>query len=173
MKRAPFLLFPVVAILFGIGGAYVGYRHQTEDEKPATAGATLFALELPDDAGSVQKLSQWRGKPLIVNFWATWCPPCVEEMPALSDFQKRGAGRVQVIGIGIDTADNIRGFARKYSISYPLYVAGMRAVDLSRQMGNPNGGLPFTLLINKQGALVKTYMGRLDMDQLRGDLDRL
>lgn len=171
-SRTPFL---IIAISFAIGGAYVGYKHHVAEVPPKTATvADLFALELPDTSGHSQKLAQWRGKPLIVNFWATWCPPCVEEMPELSAFQKEaGARGVQIIGIGIDSAENIRGFASKYQISYPLYIAGMNGIDLSRQLGNNKGGLPFTVLFNKNGIPIKTYLGRVHIPQLRSDLGGL
>jgi thiol-disulfide isomerase/thioredoxin len=172
MKQASFLPFFIVAVSFALGGAYVGYKHHAFEAPPKTASAPdLFVLELPDTSGKPQTLAQWRGKPLIVNFWATWCPPCVEEMPELSAFQTEASAKgAQIIGIGIDSAENIRGFTDKYKISYPLYIAGMNGINLSRQFGNKNGGLPFTVLINKDGVPVKTYIGRVHISQLRSEL---
>jgi thiol-disulfide isomerase/thioredoxin len=169
----------ILAISFMLGGAYVGYKHhsvqpstETVAATPATAG--LFEQVLPDPAGVPQSLSQWRGKPVIVNFWATWCAPCVEEMPELSAMgAELNSKNIHLIGIGVDSAENIRNFAGKYRISYPLYVAGANGVELSRQLGNRNGGLPFTVLFDKNGVIVKTYLGRLHLDQLRSDLAAL
>jgi thiol-disulfide isomerase/thioredoxin len=130
----------------------------------------LLAQQLPDSDGKSHALAQWQGKPLVVNFWATWCPPCVDEMPELSALQTELAPKgVQIIGIGIDSPSNIREFAAKYRIAYPLFVAGLTGTDLSRQFGNQNGGLPFTALIDKNGQIIETYIGRLKMDQLRAD----
>lgn len=174
---SPFL---IIAITFALGGAYVGYKQHSVKpavEAPVAAKpkpSVLFEQLMPDSSGIPHKLSQWQGKPLVVNFWATWCAPCVEEMPELSALQANLRGKdVQVIGIGIDTADNIQNFAGKYKISYPLYVAGTNGIELSRQLGNKNGGLPFTVLFDKDGVVVKTYLGRLKMDQLRSDLTKL
>lgn len=101
-------------------------------------------MSLPDAAGATQALSQWKGKNLLVNFWAPWCPPCVQEMPELSEVQGEFAAKnLQIIGIGIDSASNIKTFAEKVKIAYPVYVSGMSGTDLSRHFGNATGGLPF------------------------------
>lgn len=116
-------------------------------------------------------MSNWHGKLLLVNFWATWCSPCVEEMPELSALQNEQKFKnLQIIGIGIDSPANIREFAGKYKISYPVYLAGMGGIELSRQMGNQQGGLPFTILFGADGQVKKTYLGRLDMETVRKDL---
>jgi thiol-disulfide isomerase/thioredoxin len=127
-----------------------------------------------DVGGKPQALSQWKGKPLLVNFWAPWCAPCVQEMPELSAIAaKDGGKRFNVIGIGIDSPSNIAEFASKFKIAYPLYVAGMSGTDLSRQFGNAAGGLPYTVLIGADGQVRKTYLGRLKFDELRRDLAAL
>ena len=77
---------------------------------------------------------------------------------------------MQIIGLGIDSPSNIAEFTKKYNISYPIYVAGMDGSELTRQLGNQAGGLPFTVLINADGKVVKNYLGRLKMDQLRADI---
>jgi peroxiredoxin len=98
----------------------------------------------------------------------------VEEMPELSELQKSGDGKkVQIIGIGIDSPSNIAEFAKKFNIAYPVYVAGLSGTELSRQFGNTQGGLPFTVLIGADGQVKKTYLGRLKFDQLRSDLAAL
>jgi thiol-disulfide isomerase/thioredoxin len=122
----------------------------------------------------MQPLSQWQGQTLIVNFWATWCAPCVEEMPELTALQTELApSNIKIIGIGIDSSDNIREFTAKYKITYPLYIAGGSGIELSRQFGNQTGGLPFTVIIGPKGNIKKTYLGRLKMDQLRADIRAL
>jgi thiol-disulfide isomerase/thioredoxin len=129
---------------------------------------------LPDKNGVPQQLSQWRGKALVVNFWATWCAPCVEEMPELNQLQTEVEKKnIQIIGIGIDSAANITSFASKLKIGYPLYVAGMAGTDLSRLFGNQAGGLPFTVLIDAHGQIKKTYLGRLNLEEVRRELTSL
>jgi peroxiredoxin len=116
-------------------------------------------------------MSEWQGKVLLINFWATWCPPCVSEMPDLVALQNDLASKnLQVVGIGIDSPSNIREFAEKHHITYPLLLGGLEGSELSRQFGNQSGGLPFTILIGADGSVRKTYMGRLDMEKVRADL---
>lgn len=164
-------LLAAVALLSAIIGAYFGIRYWHPAAPNSTAVGALFSQSLPDIQGKPQSLAQWKNKKLIVNFWATWCAPCVEEMPELSALQQEIADRnIQVLGIGIDSASNITEFASKYKIHYPLYIAGMNGVELSRQFGNQTGGLPFTVLIGSDGDVRKTYLGRLKFEELRKDL---
>lgn len=168
-------LFIVVGLLFAALGVYLGVYLGVNRLAPATPQTTattgLLAHTWPDAQGTPQKLSQWGNKSLIVNFWATWCAPCVQEMPELSALQAELAPKgIQLIGIGIDSAANIGEFSSKYKISYPLYVAGIDGAELSRSFGNQAGGLPFTVLIGRDGRVKKTYLGRLKMQELRADL---
>jgi thiol-disulfide isomerase/thioredoxin len=165
------LAVALVAVLFAGIGLYVGTRHAPSPNPTVNA---LLSQSLPDVQGTEQSLAKWKGKPLIVNFWAPWCAPCVEEMPELSALQaKIAAEGIQVIGIGVDSQASIAAFAAQHHISYPLYVAGISATELSRQLGNKAGGLPFTLLVGADGSVKKTWLGRINMDELRQDLPLL
>ena len=133
-------------------------------------------------AGSVDALqaaiAPWKGKALLVNFLATWCGPCVQEMPELSALATEEAAngatkRFNVIGVGIDAPSAMVEFATKHNIKYPLYVGGMGGTELSREFGNPSGGLPFTVLIGADGQVKKTYLGKLKFDELKADLATL
>jgi thiol-disulfide isomerase/thioredoxin len=173
-----------VALGFGALGAYFGLDKKPQPASavppaaaPAPAGPAqaLFAQTLPDAAGKQQALAQWRGKALLVNFWAPWCAPCVQEMPELSALQQEFAGgaagkALQIIGVGIDSPSNIAQFAAKLNVAYPLYVAGMAGTDLMRLFDNNAGSLPYTVLIGADGQIKKTYLGRLKFEQLRADL---
>ncbi|MFJ2989793.1 TlpA disulfide reductase family protein [Collimonas sp. NPDC087041] len=170
MKRN-ILIFVPIAILFCAIGIYFGVQRHTPAAPENAAVANLFTQSMPDASGKASSLAQWQGKPLIVNFWATWCAPCVEEMPELNALQAEIASKnIQIIGIGIDSQDNIAQFAEKYKISYPLYVAGSGATALLRQFGNQAGGLPFTVLIGRDGAVKKVYLGSIKFDEIRKDL---
>lgn len=170
MKRE-YWLFGAIAILFSVIGIYFGLNRYDNPPPPQSAADILFAQSFPDLKGKNQTLRQWKGKILVVNFWATWCPPCVEEMPELTALQTELRDQnVQIIGIGIDSADNIQQFSAKYNISYPLYIAGMGSVELSRRLGNQAGGLPYTLLIGPDGQVRKSFLGRLHMPSLRQEL---
>ncbi len=168
------LSFVAIAVLFLAIGLYFGAKRFQPAPVADGAVSALMASSLPDAAGGQRTLAEWQGKTLVVNFWATWCPPCVDEMPELVTLQDDlGAKNVQVLGIGIDSPSNIRQFSEKHRITYPLLVAGMEGTELSRQFGNQAGGLPFTVLIGSDGRVRQTYIGRLDLQKLRADLASL
>jgi len=165
------LLYIPIALLFCAIGAYFNLQRLTPAVPQAPAVANLFAQSMVEASGKHAPLSQWRGKPLIVNFWATWCGPCVQEMPELNALHSEIVKKdIHVIGIGIDSQDSIMQFAQKYKISYPLYVAGTNGTSLLRQFGNDAGGLPFTVLIGADGQVKKMYLGSIKFDELRKDL---
>jgi len=175
MKTRNLLIVVLIAIIAAGSGLYISHRHASSSSPqnlPTQALAALLEQTLPDASGKPQPLSQWKGKPLLINFWATWCPPCVKEMPELAALQTEVAP-LQIIGIGVDSQENIAQFAEKMHINYPLYVAGTAATDLMRQFGNQAGGLPFTILVGLDGKLKKVYLGRLNFDELRRDLASL
>jgi thiol-disulfide isomerase/thioredoxin len=165
--------FLIAAILTGTLSAAFGiYAATTPVNNDATA--SLLNRQFKDSNGQTQTLANYQGKMLLVNFWATWCAPCVKEMPELSALQKEMQSKgVQIVGIGIDSPSNIKEFLQKYEVSYPVMVAGMEGTDLSRQLGNKSGALPFTLLIDRQGKVAKTYLGRLKMEELHTDITKL
>lgn len=161
----------VLAALSAGAGMYLGINKFATDSAQPAAVSGLFGQTLPDKNGVPHHLSEWRGKTLLVNFWATWCAPCVEEMPELNRLQTEVEKKnIQIIGIGVDSAANIKDFSSRLDIRYPLYVAGMGGADLSRQFGNQAGGLPFTVLIDSNGHIKKTYLGRLNLDEVRREL---
>jgi thiol-disulfide isomerase/thioredoxin len=164
-------IFAAIALLSALIGVYFGVQYRQPTALESQAVNALFSQSLPDTYGKLQPLAQWKNRKLVVNFWATWCAPCVQEMPELSALQHEIANRnIQVIGVGIDSASNIAEFALKHKIDFPLYIAGMNGIELSRQFGNQAGGLPFTALIDSNGSVKKTYLGRLKFDELRKDL---
>lgn len=166
--------FVVIAVVFTLIGVYFGVKRLQPSPPADTAVAALMQVSMKDSAGQQRKMSEWQGKVLLLNFWATWCPPCVSEMPELVALQNEWAGKnLQVVGIGIDSPSNIREFAAKHQITYPLLLGGLEGTELSRQFGNQSGGLPFTLLIAPDGSVRQAYMGRLNMEKVRADLTSL
>ncbi|MES2300248.1 MAG: TlpA disulfide reductase family protein [Pseudomonadota bacterium] len=178
MKIKTLATYLAVATLFGALGAYAGMTGPGADKgadksaAPPDGPASLFAQSLPDAQGKAHALSQYKGKALLVNFWAPWCGPCVKEMPELSALAAQYP-KVQIIGIGIDSPSNIAEFTGKFKIAYPLFVAGMGGSELARQFGDNAGSLPFTALIGADGKVRKTYMGTLKFAQLKADLGAL
>lgn len=174
MKKAHALaVFAAVAIAAAAGGAAYHLwsgssgADQTRDSKAAVE--RIYAARLPDLKGGAQPLAQWRGQVLVVNFWATWCAPCREEIPGFVRLQKRyGARGLTFVGIAIDQPDKVAGFAREFQINYPLLVGGMETLELLREVGNRAGVLPYTLVIDRRGNLVSREPGGLKEAKLEG-----
>lgn len=141
-------------------------------QTPAETLAVLWARPLSDLKGEVHTLADWKGRPMVVNFWATWCAPCVKEMPELERLQQTHP-QVNFIGIALDSADNLRAFVQKVPVSYPLLMMGSGATDILRTLGNPTGGLPFTLVFNAEGRIEKSFLGQVNTLHLKAVLARL
>jgi len=144
---------------------------------PVVAAATidaLYATALPDVAGVSQTLAQWRGKVLVVNYWATWCEPCRDEMPEFSELQTRYAARgVQFVGIAADSAEKVVLFSRVMPLSYPMLAGGDDAIKPTAAFGNAPLAVPFTLVLDRAGKLRAAVLGRVDPQALERLLDEL
>ena len=105
-------------------------------------------------------LAAWRGQPLLLNFWAPWCPPCVREMPAMDRFARDfGPRGWRVLGLAVDKAQPVRDFLARAPVSYAIALTGFEGIDLSRRLGNVSGGLPFTLLLGRDAVVVQRHIG--------------
>lgn len=124
------------------------------------SSAPLFAATLNDLDDKPVALERYRGKPLIVNFWARWCGPCRVEIPELIAIRQAHKDKLEVLGIGIeDKADAAKEFARAYEMDYPVFVAKDKGIPLMQALGNTKGGLPFTVVIDRNGQVVQKKMG--------------
>lgn len=127
----------------------------------------LLTLALTDTDGQTHRLADLHGSVVVVNFWASWCPPCIKEMPMLAAASRtHAASGVRVIGIGIDRRDNILRIQQERNIPYPLWLGSAQALNLTRSLGNGAQGLPFTLLLDREGRLRATRLGLLDEAEL-------
>lgn len=135
--------------------------------------AALHALVGHDIEGRQQPLDQWRGGILVLNFWATWCTPCREEMPILSDLAEHYRGRVQFVGIAADSAEKVRAFARAVPVSYPLLAGGEEVIQLSHPFGNLPLAVPFTIVLDRTGEARAVALGRITRAALVEVLDQL
>ncbi len=165
-------LFIVVALAALAGGVLVGQHKNTPSPPAANATQQLAALTLPDLEGKPQPLAQWRGKKWVVNFWATWCTPCREEMPMLASLAKQYGSEVQFIGIGIDEAAEMAKFARETPVPYPLLVGGNDIIELTSKLGNQAMALPFTVVLDESGKVLGQHMGKVSEEQIKGMLSR-
>jgi thiol-disulfide isomerase/thioredoxin len=124
------------------------------------APGTLYAASFRGLGGEPQSLGQFQGKVVVLNFWATWCGPCREEMPAFSRLQSAWAGKgVQFVGISSEDAQRVQPFAKSMGIGYPLWVGGDEVGELSRRLGNERGVLPHTVLLDRSGNVVESRVG--------------
>lgn len=158
------LIILLVAAIAAIGG-YVAASWR--DRSPVALGAQpsaapIFSASIPDMSGKQQALEQWHGKVLIVNFWATWCPPCLEEIPQFIKLQEKyGKQGLQFVGIAIDQKDKVEAYAKQTGINYPILNGEADAIELSRKAGNRLGALPYTLIIGRTGEVVASELGGL------------
>ncbi len=169
-KREFFLGIAVATLAFAAGMFSARYPASTDDALPPLAPGVIERLletRFDDLSGNSLQISQWRGKTLVINFWATWCPPCRKEMPAFSRLQdKHAANGVQFVGISLDSMENVRAFANTNRVAYPLLNGETRGEDLARQLGNPRLALPYTLILTPSGTLRFTRTGTISEAEL-------
>jgi thiol-disulfide isomerase/thioredoxin len=163
----------VVALIAIATGGYYFYQQNKVIGDTSTQvinkpnSDAIFKARITDLAGVRQPLEQWRGKILIVNFWATWCPPCRQEIPEFIALQKQyGSQGVQFVGIALDEKAKIQSFVDEVGINYPILVGDLEAVALAQASGNRMGGLPYTVIIDQAGHVVATEMGALSNEKL-------
>jgi peroxiredoxin len=134
----------------------------------------VLGARLADVKGGTQSLEQWRGQVLVVNYWATWCAPCREEIPGFVRLQERYRSRgLQFVGIAIDQPDKVAEFASEFRINYPLLLGGLETIELLRQAGNRAAVLPYTLVIDRKGNLVSREPGGVKEARLESLIQRL
>lgn len=161
------IAYAAVGLAAGAAGAALGpFWLQKRSGASALLG-TVF----PDLQGNARRLIDWKGKVAVVNFWATWCEPCREEIPLLiSVSDKFAASGVKVVGIAIDTVAKIGEFVTKFGITYQTLVGDARALDLLRQLGNQAGALPYSVVLDRSGAVASRKLGAYRPGELEGVL---
>jgi len=147
------------------GVAWQSYQAQT---KTAGAEANLWQLNFPQLDGHALAMASLRGKPLLLNFWAPWCAPCVEELPLLSRFYTENSARGwQVLGLAIDQLEPVQRFLSRTAVTFPVVLAGLPGIELSRSLGNLNGALPFTVVLGSDGRIAQRKIGQVSAIELR------
>jgi thiol-disulfide isomerase/thioredoxin len=129
----------------------------------------LPSFSMQDSSGATRHSSEWKGKILVVNFWATWCPPCLEEMPELVVFQDQYSPQgVQVVGVAVDNLEQVKGFIELYGINFPVVLGQDDAIELGKKMGNRISALPYTAIFDQNGKTLYAQPGKISLDILEG-----
>jgi peroxiredoxin len=170
MKTFAYLLgAALIGVLAALATVGVHQYLRPDGGERGTAPATqrLPAFALPDIDGKERRADEWAGKVLVVNFWATWCPPCLREIPAFTQLQASyGERGVQFVGIAIDDAEKVRAFARRQPLNYPILLGDVQGDALSRQLGNRIGSLPYTVVVDAKGEVRARRSGEYERDDL-------
>lgn len=153
----------VAVLAAALGYGYHVWRTAPAPAAAATGGlSALMASNLPDLDQRPQSITQWRGNVIVVNFWATWCAPCREEIPLFVKLQEKYGNRgLQFVGIAIDNLNQVKPYAAELGMNFPVLIGGADAIELARQLGNKAGVLPFTVILNREGKIVATEVGAM------------
>jgi len=166
------LKFALWVALIGLGAAILGFsvaRFLNPPSVQAPAAATDFALR--DLAGKTHSLASWRGKVVLLNFWATWCPPCRREIPVFIELQQRyEKQRLQIVGISVDNPEAVARYWQEMRINYPLLIADDTTYELMAAYGNRQGGLPYSVLIAADGQIAGVKIGPYHREELEATL---
>lgn len=164
-RRRLGLIVGASAVAFAAGGAWSWWRQDARDEESAqTAG--FWSQRFPRPQGGELIMSEHRGQPLVLNFWATWCAPCIKELPEMARFHRDQAGRVQVIGLAVDRLEPVQAFLEKSPLGFPVGITGMAGTELARELGNHASVLPFTVVFDSQGRVVQRRLGETTYAEL-------
>lgn len=162
------VLIPLLVI--ALAGGWLIYLTTSGTDATTAAAATteaVYSASFPDAAGQLQPLSQWRDRVMVVNFWATWCPPCLEEMPELSSLQDKYRDRnLTIVGISTDDVAKVSAYSQDTPVSYPLLAADFEGMNLAESLGNDKGVLPYTVVLQADGKIASIHYGRLDIHAL-------
>lgn len=163
-----------LAMLAGVLASLYLNTGVIETRQDQNAAISLDQINLPDLDGNKQSLSQWQGKVLLVNFWATWCPPCREEIPVFLSLRKKfSSDGFEVVGISIDDANKVKQYRRSMQIDYPLLDGEQSGMPLMVSLGNPTGGLPFSVLYDRSGDVVQIKTGPYGQQELQDLIEKL
>ncbi len=159
-KILPFIILALVAIPAGLWVAQTVFS-------PPPAQAKALDFNLPDMQGKMHNLSGWRNKVVVLNFWATWCPPCREEIPEFIKLQNTyGSAGVQVIGVALDNLEDVKEFYKTEGMNYPVLIGEQNAFNIMADFGETTGSLPYTVVLNTDGKIVAHKLGALDLPRM-------
>ncbi len=173
-KNFLLLIFAVLALL---GGYWAAQTMRSEPETTTTlsyGGGEMINFTLPELDGKKHSLEEWRGKVIVLNFWATWCPPCREEIPLLIALQKKHeADGLQIVSVAIDNKTAVMLYRQSVGINYPVLMGGDEAMELIVRYGNRQGSLPFTVIIDRSSAIAVRKLGAFTQNELESLVEPL
>jgi len=164
-RRTALALSGLVALLSGVGlSHWLSQRQRLSAEAEQALWTREF--QLTDD--QTLNMANWQGHPVVLNFWATWCPPCVEEMPLLDAFYRQNSSKGwKMLGIALDQPSQVRHFLGQRSLAYPMALGGLDGSQLGELLGNDSGSLPFTLVLAADGRLIQRKLGKLSANEIQ------
>jgi peroxiredoxin len=166
MKRSA-LIVTVAVFAFIWGLSVRGLLSSPLDKAKLENQRSLPEINLPDLSGKQHSIKEWQGKVLVINFWATWCPPCLKEMPEFVSMQNEHSSKgLQFIGIALDEPEPIKEFVDSHKITYPILLGEDQGMKIAHDLGNIVNTVPFTVVADKNGSVVKSHMGSLTRAEL-------
>lgn len=176
-KLLSFTVYLTILIILGLAVRHFAINPMYDkpvNNKPEISSAPLFTTPLTDMDGAKHNLSQYKGKIIVLNFWATWCPPCREEMPELSQLQLEYKNKnVLVLGVAEDELPLVKEYLQSSPVTYPIFIAENEAMNLGTNLGNDKGVLPYTVIIGEDGDVIETFYGRISKPLLERSLQNL
>jgi thiol-disulfide isomerase/thioredoxin len=167
MKRRTAGVMALAALAAAAAGGTAWWRARATDDPSAAPPSDLWSLTFQNLDGSSLRMADWRGRPLVLNFWATWCGPCVTEMPLLDRFAKeQSSSGWRVLALAIDRMEPVRRFIAERSLALPIALAAGEGLDLSRALGNKLGALPFSVVFDSAGDPVARQLGAVSPELL-------
>lgn len=165
-RRRRWLAGAVAASAAAGAGGWAWWSTQAPHRGDGDADVWQHTFDTPE--GAPLALGGFQNRPLVLNFWATWCPPCIAELPLLNTFFRENAAQGwQVLGLAVDQAPAVRAFLARRPLDFPVAVAGLAGNELARTLGNLGGGLPFTVVFGANGEILHRKMGRLTAENLQ------
>ncbi len=162
MKQAALIII-AAAVALAAGISVRRLSTPVMDSRPST----LIDFSLPDVSGVQRNVSEWQGRVLVINFWATWCPPCRKEIPEFVALQEQyGDKGLQFVGIAIEDREPVSDYLNSIKINYPILIGGDKGIALAQQLGNIINAVPFTIVVNRQGQIIHRQPGEFSSEKV-------